>query len=74
MKAKINTVTMVVDAYDRAEAIAIAKKANENLFAMGDCPYIHTEPLDWDEYLVILAANRDEARQAQEKYFAKLDD
>ncbi len=73
-KSTINTVTMVVEAYCQGEAIAIAKKANENLFAIGDCPYIYTESLDWEEWLVILADNRDEARQAREKYFAKFDD
>ena len=70
MTPSINTVTMVVMAYDRAEAIAIAKKANENLFAIGDCPYIYTESLDWDEWLVILAQDKDASRAAYNKYFA----
>ena len=73
MTPSINTVTMEVEAHSRDEALKTAQQVNEN-FCNGAKTYIHTEYLSWNEWLVILADNIDDAIQAKEKYFADYED
>lgn len=69
MKENINALTMLVDAENRQAAYKIAEQANNNLFNNPDA-YIYLEDLGCEEWLVILASDEDNAKQARQKYFA----
>lgn len=69
MKKNINALTMLVDAENRQAAYKIAEQANTNLFKNPDA-YIYLEDLGCEEWLVILASNEDNAKQARQKVFS----
>lgn len=69
-KPKINTMTMIIKAYNKDKALAIARKANKE-FCQCTMSYFLLEALTFDEWLVILAENEDEAMQAQEKFYTE---
>lgn len=66
-KPKISTISMEVRAYNKDEALEVAHKCNQNMYE-GKFSYFLTERLAFNEYLVVLAHNEDEALEAQDRF------
>lgn len=59
---------VTVHAYARTEAIEIAVNDNKHLFADAN-PYIQTELLNWNEWLVVMGSDLDSVMLAYDRYF-----
>lgn len=72
-KPQIDTISMEVRAYNKDEALEVAHKCNQNM-CDGKFSYFLTERLAFNQYLVILASNEDEALEAQDRFHERNND
>lgn len=69
---RIDVISMVVQVSSKDHAYEVAQKCNQNM-CDGKFSYFLVEQLDDDEWLVILAHNKGEAEQAQDKFYEEQD-
>lgn len=72
-KPQIDTISMEVRAYNKDEALEVAHKCNQHM-CEGKFSYFLTERLAFNQYLVVLAHNEDEALEAQDKFHERNND
>ena len=70
---KIDTISMEVRAYNKDEALEVAHKCNQNM-CDGQFSSFLPERLAFNQYLVVLAHNEDEALEAQDRFHERNSD